>query len=122
MTQENVRICLNKLNSKIPTEYYNDFRKKLEELPDEAGQKLASLDYQEPIVVLLLSIFAGSWGIDRFVLGDVSLGICKLLFNWLTCGIWWLVDIFFSFKRAKTLNYEKIQQVFAEYSNYSTRK
>jgi TM2 domain-containing membrane protein YozV len=44
------------------------------------------------LVALLLSIFLGSLGIDRFYLGHIGLGIFKLL----TCGglgVWWLIDL-----------------------------
>ncbi len=34
----------------------------------------------------------GGLGLDRFMRGQVGLGICKLLFNWVTLGIWSLVD------------------------------
>lgn len=44
------------------------------------------------VVALLLSIFLGSLGIDRFYVGKIGTGILKLLtFGGL--GIWWLVDI-----------------------------
>jgi TM2 domain-containing membrane protein YozV len=47
---------------------------------------------KEWLVALLLSIFVGSLGIDRFYLGYVGLGILKLLTGG-GCGIWWLVDL-----------------------------
>ena len=45
------------------------------------------------VVALLLSIFLGHLGVDRFYLGHTGLGIAKLLLSWATCGIWWLVDL-----------------------------
>lgn len=34
----------------------------------------------------------GGLGVDRFMRGQVGLGIVKLLFGWLTLGIWALID------------------------------
>jgi TM2 domain-containing membrane protein YozV len=49
-------------------------------------------DQKSWMVALLLSIFAGSLGIDRFYLGYTGLGIAKLL-TCGGCGIWGLIDI-----------------------------
>ncbi len=40
----------------------------------------------------LFSLFLGGFAVDRFYLGNIGLGIAKLLVGWLTGGIWWLVD------------------------------
>ena len=50
------------------------------------------VDMKSKITALLLSIFLGSIGVDRFYLGYIGLGIVKLI----TCGgfgIWSLIDM-----------------------------
>jgi ribosomal protein L40E len=44
------------------------------------------------LVALLLSIFVGELGVDRFYLGYIGLGILKLVTAG-GCGIWWLIDL-----------------------------
>ncbi len=43
-------------------------------------------------LTLLMSIFFGNLGIDRFIMGYVGLGLLKMLtFGGL--GVWWLIDV-----------------------------
>ena len=48
------------------------------------------------IVYVLLAFFLGGLGVHRFMRGQIGLGIMMLLFNWLTLGIWSLVDFIIS--------------------------
>ena len=57
-----------------------------------ANQVPGLFSHREWLVTLLLSIFVGTWGIDRMYVGQVGLGILKLV----TCGglwIWYIIDI-----------------------------
>jgi len=44
------------------------------------------------LVCLMLSIFVGKFGIDRFYLGKIGTGVLKLI-TFGGFGIWWLIDI-----------------------------
>jgi serine/threonine-protein kinase len=44
------------------------------------------------LTLLILSIFFGEFGIDRFYVGKIGTGILKLV-TLGGCGIWWLIDL-----------------------------
>lgn len=44
------------------------------------------------VLTLVLSILVGSLGVDRFMMGQIGLGILKLITGG-GCGIWWIIDV-----------------------------
>ena len=44
------------------------------------------------MITLILSIFFGSLGVDRFMMGQVGWGILKLVTAG-GFGVWWLIDV-----------------------------
>lgn len=79
-------------------------------LEDDKFVLICSLDYKDPTILLLISIFVGSFGIDRFLVGDTGLGVAKLLTGG-GCGIWTIVDWFLIQGRTREQNYLKLLQV-----------
>jgi TM2 domain containing protein len=66
---------------------------------------LQTIQFKDPTTSILISIFAGHLGIDRFYIGDVGMGVGKLL----TCGglgIWTIVDWFLIMDATRDKNAE----------------
>lgn len=52
----------------------------------------AAVSPKSRTVASILGFFLGGLGVDRFYLGNVGMGVAKLLVGWLTIGIWPLID------------------------------
>src|SRR5947208_2101863 len=78
--------------------YFNGYqlttiREQLLKLDDSKFVQLQAANLKDPTTMLIISLIGGHFGIDRFLIGDVGLGVAKLL----TCGglgIWTVVDWF----------------------------
>ena len=87
----------------------NMIRERLLALDDSKWAMLSTIQLKDPTTSLIISILAGSLGIDRFMIGDTGLGVGKLL----TCGgfgIWAIIDWFMIQKATREKNMQKIQQ------------
>lgn len=81
----------------------------LTQLDDSRWTAIQSLQLKDPTTTLIISILAGTLGIDRFMIGDTGLGIGKLL----TCGglgIWAIVDLFLIMGATREKNMIKLQE------------
>lgn len=85
-------------------------RQKLEGASEETLLTLQSCELKDPTVLLILSLLVGSFGIDRFMLGDVGMGVLKLL-TCGGCGIWTIIDWFTVMKRTKQKNFSSISMI-----------
>ena len=61
--------------------------------------------------VLILSVLLGGMGVDRFMIGDVGMGMLKL-FTFGLCGILWLIDIFTIRGKVDDLNRKKANEIY----------
>jgi TM2 domain-containing membrane protein YozV len=96
-------------NSKFFENYQiNAIRERLLSMDDSKWGMLSTMQFKDPTISLIVSILAGSLGIDRFIIGDTGLGIGKLL----TCGglgIWAIIDWFLIMPATREKNMQKIQ-------------
>jgi TM2 domain-containing membrane protein YozV len=85
-------------------------RDRLLMLNESKWTSIQMLQFKDPTTSLIISLFGGSLGIDRFYLGDTGLGIAKLL----TCGglhIWTIIDWFLIMGLTREKNMEMLQEV-----------
>ncbi|MDO4416163.1 MAG: TM2 domain-containing protein [Erysipelotrichaceae bacterium] len=87
-------------------------RNALKNLPDDSAVTLESAELKDPTIVLVISLFVGGLGIDRFMIGDIGMGVAKLL-TLGGCGILSIIDWFTIMKRTRTVNYEKFMSHLA---------
>ena len=85
-------------------------RQKLENASEETFLTLQAVELKDPTILLIISILLGSLGIDRFMLGDVGMGILKLL-TLGCCGILTIIDWFTISKKAKQYNLAQVTMV-----------
>lgn len=71
---------------------------------------LSATEFKDPTTMLLISIFLGEFGVDRFMLKDTGIGILKLCTGGL-CGILWLIDVFKIQAKTKELNFNNLLQI-----------
>ena len=77
----------------VPKESLPALQDMLANAPDAAFASLSSVSLKSTPVTISLAFFFGGFGVDRFYIGDIGLGVAKLLLGWLTFGIWPIVDI-----------------------------
>ena len=80
-------------------------------MDDDKWPMVQTLQFKDPTTSLLISIFAGAYGIDRFYIGDTGMGVGKLL----TCGglgVWAIVDWFLIQGATKEKNMELFNRPF----------
>ncbi len=101
------------MNSKFfESHHLGAVRERLLSLDDSKMSAVQMIQFKDPTTALIISILIGTFGIDRFYIGDTGLGIAKLL----TCGglyVWTIVDWFLIMGATREKNMEAFQQALA---------
>lgn len=97
--------------NKFPTENLKSIKESLEKMSDDNGVFLHSLSLSNPTTALVLGILFGA---DRIYLGQIGLGLFKIVTMFFLVGLlWWFIDLFSILRRAKEHNFEKFSKITA---------
>lgn len=110
MEQSRIDMFVATMSNKFPSEKLMSVRERLENLDDSRMVIIQSVEYKDPTTMLIISLFLGTFGVDRFMLGDVGMGILKLLTFGL-CGVLTIIDWFNVQKKTKEKNLEKFMSL-----------
>ena len=107
MEQQKIDMFIMTNQKYFPAEKIMYLKEKLRTMDEEKFMLISTMEFSNPTTILIISIFLGSLGIDRFMIGDTGIGILKLLTGGL-CGIMTLVDWFTISNKAKNLNFNNV--------------
>lgn len=105
-------VFLSQWSDSIPEGSGLMLQSRLEKLDESKVAPLAMISLKSPVVGLILGLFLGGLGIDRFYKGNIILGILKLI-TLGGLGIWTIIDWFLVYKGIKRDNLSKISQQLA---------
>ena len=107
MTADKVDMFIMTNQKYFPSDKIIFLKEKLLSVDESKFGLVSSIELKDPTVILLVSIFVGFLGIDRFMLGDIGMGILKLL-TMGVCGILSIIDWFTISKKAKEINFQNL--------------
>lgn len=94
----------------FPAEKIVYLKDKLRTMDEEKFSLVSTIEMKDPTTLLLVSLFLGGLGIDRFMVGDTGMGILKLLTGG-CCGVLTVVDWFTISKKAKEINFNNLMSL-----------
>ncbi|KGL52709.1 MULTISPECIES: TM2 domain-containing protein [Porphyromonas] len=109
MDQQRLDYYILSISKYIEPYALNELREHLSSRDDSVLSRLQGIELRDPMIMLVISILGGTLGIDRFMLGQVGLGVLKLLTGG-GCGIWTIIDWFLVSQNTKEYNMAKIRE------------
>lgn len=133
---DNIDFVMMRLQGKISSEHFLYIKEKMLKKRDKDLPLLVvQAGLKNNVATLLLAIFLGGLGVHRFYLGDYRMGAAFIVSNIIAyvlmfsatfisyalyvvmalvvtgIAIWQFVDIFMSYKRVKTVNFNRLNYV-----------
>lgn len=120
-------------SSYLPSDKLLILQQELEDLDEGALNALMMVEMRQPLVALILAIFFGEFGVDRFYAGNKELGFAKLIafiISFVTLFIligflffigvylWKFIDCFLIMRACKEANFEHLMLQIHQYKTF----
>lgn len=109
MEQQQVEQLIAIYGNKVPFEAIFTVKEKLQSM-DYNTASLCLAQAKDPTIAIILSVVVGSLGIDRIFIGDIGMGILKLI-TCGGCGLWWLIDLFLIMDATREKNLQHLLEI-----------
>ena len=110
MEQQKIDMFIQTNGQNYPEAKLPFLREALAKLDENKWAAIQTLQPKNPTTMLIISIFLGIFGVDRFMLSDTTNAIIKLC-TCGGCGIWSIIDLFSAGKRTKEFNMNKLNEI-----------
>ena len=110
MDANKVELYLMTNQKNFPTEKILFLKDKLLTADENKFQLATMTEVKDSTTMLIISLFLGSLGVDRFMLGEIGAGVLKLLTGGV-CGILTIIDWFTVVKKTKELNFNNLMRL-----------
>jgi hypothetical protein len=139
MEQSKVDQIIAKSGSYLPSSKLSEIKQKLEQTPDEKFDSIIKTTFRSGIAMFFLAFFLIGLGLDRFMTGSKKVGIIRIIsfiayyaifvanrestisetevilpVVMIIIGLWWLIELFTTFSRAKKYNYQKLNLILTK--------
>ena len=91
----------------FPAEKMMFLREKLYNMDASKFTMISCVEFKDPTTLLLVSLFLGSLGVDRFMMKETGMGVLKLLTGG-CCGILTIIDWFSVQNKEKEKNFNDL--------------
>ncbi|MEE0118118.1 MAG: TM2 domain-containing protein [Bacteroidaceae bacterium] len=110
MEQQKVDMFIMTNGKFFPEDKVMFIRERLLSLDESKAILLMSMQFKDLMTALIISLFLGCYGVDRFYVGDTGVGILKLI-TCGGCGIWAIIDWFLIMGTTREKNYNRLLSV-----------
>lgn len=107
MDQQKIDMYIMANQKNFPADKIYFLKERLSMVDDQKFALVSTVPLKDPTTLLIVSLLIGGLGVDRFMVGDIGMGVLKLL-TCGCCGIMTIIDWFTIQNKAREVNFQNV--------------